>query len=295
MTTDFKLRDKCPSCAAETRELLREPLSTGQVGRYLSKYYQGRADLNRMLGTDYDVHECPGCGLIYQRRVPDGQLLSDLYDRWIPQTECKRMRADFGFEDYHYISGQVEYLQRYFGRAHLDVLDFGCGWCEWAGLAQAHGCTVAGAELSQERIAHARSIGIEIIDWDEIPKRRFDYINTEQVFEHLIDPRLVIEHLSKALKPGGLLKISVPDGRGARKTLLDFGAASAKQIMPIAPLEHVNCFDHRSLVKLGEQVGLRPVVPSLVKLLRVAPELRTLARWIYRYVFPRSTFVYFTT
>ena len=68
----------------------------------------------------------------------------------------------------------------------LEVMDFGFGWAEWARVAHSFGCNVFGAELSEARVDYARSIGIMVIDWDEIANRRFHFINTEQIFERLM-------------------------------------------------------------------------------------------------------------
>ncbi|HTZ00602.1 MAG TPA: hypothetical protein VMB75_12240, partial [Rhodocyclaceae bacterium] len=71
-------------------------------------------------------------------------------------------------------------------------------------------------------------------------------------------------------------------------------------IMPIQPLEHVNCFDFRSLAELGRRAGLKVVRPSLRLLYNgssgwVDPRqaAKNLLRPIYRHIFPKSTFVYF--
>lgn len=63
-------------------------------------------------------------------------------------------------------------------------------------------------------------------------------VNTEQVFEQMLEPGDMLRSLAGALRPGGLVKISVPDCAKSIRKLLgsgDFGALSAGDIMPIAP------------------------------------------------------------
>ena len=185
----------------------------------------------------------------------------------------------------------------------LDLLDFGFCWADRGRVAHSLGCNVFGSELSNVRVDHAWSIVIMVINWDEIPYRQFPFINAEQVFEHLIQPREALEHLMKALQPDGMTMISVPDGRGIAPSLKRFDRFSSwpdDQLMPIAPLEHVNCFNYSSLVELGRQVGLKPVRPRLHFLyngssgwLEPREAARNLLRPIYRHVYPKSTFVYF--
>lgn len=46
----------------------------------------------------------------------------------------------------------------------------------------------------------------------DLESESFDFINSEQVFEHLVEPRQALASLSRALRCGGLLRISVPNG-----------------------------------------------------------------------------------
>jgi SAM-dependent methyltransferase len=130
-------------------------------------------------------------------------------------------------------------------------------------MAAAFGVRAYGSELSQARIDHARRHGIEVIGWDDIPSHQFHFINTEQVFEHIPDPAGTLRHLLTALRPEGLIRISVPDGAGIRQRLRepDWAAPkfSAKSLNPVAPLEHINCFTHEALVRMARAAGLEPV------------------------------------
>lgn len=57
-----------------------------------------------------------------------------------------------------------------------------------------------------------------MVAWEDIPGRQFDFVNTEQVLEHLIE---------------------LP--------------------MPLAPHEHMNCFEGKSLLALRRLAGLTPI------------------------------------
>ena len=175
------------------------------------------------------------------------------------------------------------------------------GWCEWASMARAFGCRVAGSELSIERMEYAQSIGIEVVDWDAISKREFHFIHTEQVFEHLIDPVDVLKHLARALHPTGMMLVSVPDSRRVLKNAArrKFASLSHKEIVPIQPLEHVNCFEFKTVARLAKTAGLRVKTPNLSKIyhgssgwLHLNRAARLAVRPIYRHLFPKSTFVF---
>ena len=298
-------RDRCPGCQRDATSLLySEPLDSPGITRYMREHYAQRVE-RRFGGYDYQLARCGHCGLAFQAQVPSPELLEEIYDRWLPATERAVVASRFVLDDYRYLAGQVEFVLGHFGLrpSDLKALDFGFGWAEWAKMASAYGVDVCGAELSQVRIDYARSVGIRIVDSDALPEREFHFINTEQVFEHLLEPGKVLGQLAAALRPGGLVKISVPDAAKSIRKLLGaktFAALSDGDIMPIAPFEHINAFTYDSLVAMGKEAGLAPLRPALRKLynscsgwMEPKAALKALARPLYRHVYPKSTFVYF--
>jgi SAM-dependent methyltransferase len=145
------------------------------------------------------------------------------------------------------------------------------GWGNWARMCSAFGIESYGIEISSERIANAMKYGIPNLELDKLAENQFDYINTDQVFEHLDNPKDVINQLSKALKIGGILRISVPDGNNVKNVTekMDWLAPklSKDSLNIVAPLEHINCFTTESLLILANQAGLKwkyiPYYPSI--------------------------------
>jgi SAM-dependent methyltransferase len=300
-------RKTCPICESDAATLaLAEPYDSPDMQSFLAKQYEGRARIEPLRGFQYELVRCAHCGLLYQRTIPAGKFVDELYEHWIPISERERLRRSYTLDDAALWAGQVHFLVEHLRLPPhaVQVLDFGMGWGEWASMARAFGCQVAGAELSVERIRHAHSIGIETVTLADIARRKFHFINTEQVFEHLTDPVGILKSLAPSLHPGGLLKISVPNSRRVLRKLpgiRQFGELAPELIMPVQPLEHVNCFEYTSLVHLAQKAGLAPVRPKLRQLynsscgwMHPRQVLRLLARPIYRHVFPKSTFVYFT-
>src|SRR5262249_3118040 len=130
------------------------------------------------------------------------------------------------------------------------------------------GCKSHGYDLSQERFAFAQSYGI-IADLED----RFHFINTEQVLEHVTEPSALVADLASRLRPQGILKISVPSNHGLKATFERLAAGQARvprdEIMPLQPLEHVNCFTAKGLELMS---GLTIVRPSLVDRYSFLPE-----------------------
>jgi SAM-dependent methyltransferase len=299
-------RARCPGCGSAAFDVVvREPFDGPALKTFFDQHYEGRADTALLTGFDYEVVRCRGCTLGYQRTIPGERLLQEIYEHWIPPSERDRLHQRYRLSDFGYWAEQVQFLIQHLRASphSIRVFDFGMGWSEWASMARAFGCQVTGSELSPTRAQYARSIGIEVIEWDDIPERRFHFINTEQVFEHLLEPLDTLKHLASALEAGGVMKISVPDSRRALRNLekhRSFGALSESCAVPVAPLEHVNCFEHRSLVAMAKKADLRPLRPSLRLLynsssgwLNPRQAAKMASRPIYRHWFPKSTFVYF--
>ena len=301
----MKPRHQCPAClSSQLAVVYEESYASAGVQGYLHRHYEGRAS-GSADKYDYRLAACQQCGLTFQQEVPDDDLLGELYNTWVPGTDLERDHRDYSLDEYRYLAEQIQFVIQHFktSPARLQMLDFGFGWAHWSKMAMAYGCQVAGVELSEERSSHGRAIGIDVLALDQLPAGQFHFIHTEQVFEHLTEPRDVLARLVASLAPGGMIKISVPDAGLALKKIgqgAKFGTLSPDEQMPIAPLEHINAFSYDSLVSFGQALGLAPLRPSFYQLyngasglLQVKNLLRVLARPVYRHVFPRSTFVYF--
>ena len=261
MAPAFDRRDSCPACGGTSgRPLLDLAFDRPPISTYLADFYAGRVSPDQLDDGRFVVVDCPACGLLYQRDVPGPELLGYVYDDAVPIDPADG-RAARGLTERRQYAFQVEEMLKYFGRhpAEIAVLDYGMGWGNWLQMAQAYGCRASGAELSTVR-AEAAAPGVEVVAPGEIPAEQFDFVNTEQVFEHLTEPATTGARLAAALRPGGILRISVPNGASVRELLNapDFSApkGTAKSLNAIAPLEHVNCFTHDALVHFASTLGL---------------------------------------
>jgi hypothetical protein len=132
-------------------------------------------------------------------------------------------------------------------------------------------------------------MGIEVIE--NLSGQRFDFINAEQVFEHIPSPCETLQQLAEHLNSGGVIHIAVPNGAGIERKLArpDWKPTGDA----VLPLEHINCFTRRTLIRLGETVGLRVVAPPLVLARKYGWKLlvRSVAARCYRQFF--GTGIYF--
>jgi len=104
------------------------------------------------------------------------------------------------------------------------------------GLAET--CRQKGLEVIEETI--------ENIHFD--PQDRFDVVVNFEVIEHLYSPKDFVMHLKKVLKPGGLLLLTCPNGRGFDFTVLGEKCNSMDH-------EHLNYFNPQSLGLLLQNCG----------------------------------------
>ncbi len=99
------------------------------------------------------------------------------------------------------------------------VLEIGCGTGNFLGeLSQSGEYEIIGSEayLAGLRYARMRRPGIEFIQLDALQmpfEREFDVVGAFDVIEHIDDDVVVLANIRKALKPGGVAIISVPQHR----------------------------------------------------------------------------------
>ena len=266
-------RKVCPCCASRSlHEIYRAPFDENPIKEYLENFYspQGGVEFEYLGDACYVLVECAVCGLIFQSEILNAELMGKLYGSWIDPDKVFRLECEeSGYQRSAAHAREIERLLALLGKApsSLRLLDFGMGWGQWARMAKAFGCDCYGFELCSRRIEVAQAEGIKVITWDEIPLQQFDFVNTEQVFEHVPDPMATMLHLKKSLKPGGLLKISVPSAHnmGRRLQRMDWKAPkwSRYSLNPVAPLEHINFFRNSSLLKMAERAEMMPIKAPL--------------------------------
>ncbi len=261
MLEKFLYRPNCELCGSDKKKILfSKEFVDLAVWNFLNAYYESRINKNDLADAKYEIAKCSACGFIWQTNILNDELTEKLYGNWISpeQSFVKKKCADISL-----FYGYAREVRDIFSLlsvkpCEIDVLDFGMGWGHWCLMAKAFGCNARGFEISGERVQFARKNGIEVIDnFAGVASYKFDFINAEQVFEHINNPLQTLKFLARSLKNGGLIHISVPNGNNIERELATPGWKITKN--PIHPLEHINCFTHRTLVKLGESAGLEPV------------------------------------
>lgn len=296
----FVERPDCDLCGSGNSRILKcVPFTDSAVLSFLKEYYSRRISESLLQGAHFKVAKCQVCGFVWQAQILSDALTNALYDAWISPEESlnKKRYADVSlFARY---ASEAQIIARLLRKRpyELSVLDFGMGWGYWCQMVQAFGYNVSGFEVSAERIRFATARNVKVISgFEDLLTHRFDFINSEQVFEHIPKPVDTLKSLVSTLKVGGLLRVAVPDGSSAETCLSrpDWRASHDA----LHPLEHINCYNHQTLLKLGRSAGLEPAetVPIEGERHGIAARIARLARrvpraWLRRR--RRSTTIYF--
>lgn len=275
----FRARDCCPACGARDPEILFSGAMTESPVRDLIISHfgrQGTIDWSMLEGTDFELARCHGCQTIYQVAEPTGPMLTAIYTRMIDAAFLGPFeRAQLTIGRFNDMAGEFAALFAMTGKAASDIslLDFGAGYGSWARVARAMGATVYVTEIGEEKANAARSLGLKVIADDDIDSMRFDIVHTEQVFEHLTNPRETFARLARAT--AGVFKIAVPPQGSAANVLRRRGLATESPFgrmlaggrrhrnddvyMAVQPLEHLNLFSARAIEMLAAENGMHIV------------------------------------
>jgi SAM-dependent methyltransferase len=227
-------------------------------------------DVNRREGLPIEATliECQICSMRYLNPVPDAASLALLYtqgvidpvgtdamqvapvSRALPRSSLLRsgLRTLNGW-----IRGHPHDWPEAEGQGRT-ILDFGCHDGSKLIFWYQRGWQIAGIDLNESAIEVAKQRFPEGLFWcgdllDLEIAERFDFIRTDNVVEHLLDPVAYLKALAKLLKPGGALRIFVPNGRSLSVRL--FGRYSYIYWMPF----HLNLFSPKTLRLAMGQAG----------------------------------------
>lgn len=268
----FVERKDCPVChSSDLRTIMVCDFADDPIAANLRDYY-GR-DPERLRGWKFDLEQCARCECLFQKWMGDEAFLEELYTDWLeghiaddPDSYGpwqKILAEPRKSRDGHEVMMAAACLGR--PVEGLKTLDYGMGFGIWARVALALGADSRGCDLSPACVAYARGKGVGIASQEDLDRggSDFDYINTEQVFEHIGDPGGEAKRLAANLRPGGLLKVSVPSGIGmvdrVRRGSWDAAKYSKDSLNAVQPLEHINAFTDRTMEELGRFAGLERI------------------------------------
>jgi SAM-dependent methyltransferase len=156
-----------------------------------------------------------------------------------------------------FVTGRLDEIVAGFAsfRATNRLLDIGFGAGTLLAAAQRGGWTVCGTELSAPAVDAARGRGYDVVlgslDEGAFAGQSFDVVTAVEVIEHLTDPLELLTHAAAVLRPGGLLWMTTPHGRGISARML------GERWSVVSPPEHIQWFSVRGMRGLLRRAGFR--------------------------------------
>lgn len=207
------------------------------------------------------VVDCVACGFAHLDPLPDAATLRETYRRHyydaVKPDYLARETSEQAFWRLEY-DDKLDAVAELRGRAGGRLLDVGCSGGFFLAHAQARGWDVTGIEPSAQAAAHARQLGVPVVesffeDVDWAGLGRFAAVHLKLVLEHLGDPAALLRRAREVLLPDGVLCLQVPNDFNALQA-----AVQATLDTPpwwVAPPYHVNYFDFASLARLCARTG----------------------------------------
>lgn len=121
-----------------------------------------------------------------------------------------------------------ENIKRNAVRIHGRLLDVGCGKKPYESLF-VHATEYIGMDIENPGHDHSNE-SIDVFYDGKVfpfPANSFDSVLTNQVFEHVFNPADFMQEVSRVLKPGGYLLLSVPFAWDEHEQPFDFGRYSS--------------------------------------------------------------------
>jgi SAM-dependent methyltransferase len=208
----------------------------------------------------YAVIDCTACGWAHLEPLPDEAQLAEMYAERYYEEESpgwlEKDRSERAYWDLEHADKLADWAALLDGR---ELLDVGCSGGLLIEHAAAHGWRAWGVEPSALAVAECRRLGLDVragryqdLDLDAA----VDVVHAKLVLEHLHDPHAFVAWARRALRPGGVLTIQIPNEFNA----LQLEARAALGLDPwwVAPPFHLNYFGFDSLERLLAAGGFEP-------------------------------------
>jgi 2-polyprenyl-3-methyl-5-hydroxy-6-metoxy-1,4-benzoquinol methylase len=210
---------------------------------------------------DYDVIACDICGFRHVIPLPEPQSLERACREAYYSEEKPKFLAHAG-EDQEWAEifqrDRLESLEALLPASRRRLLDVGAGPGYFLKTASSRGWRVLGLEPSRQAAAHARGLGLEMVEGffnaaTASGLGRFDVVHLNNVLEHVPNPTEIVTLARGLLDPGGLICLNVPNDF----TPFQLSARNAltKSEWWVAPPHHLNYFDFDSLSRLVARLG----------------------------------------
>ena len=208
--------------------------------------------------------ECKTCETFYINPRPSSEVLDWFYQGSVnyaywnkhifPASEAARLERIFVPR----VDRLLDICRKH-GVETGALLEVGAGFGTFCGEVKRRGVfsRVVALEPMPDLAENCRSRGIEVIakpvEHLELEEtERFDVVASFEVIEHLFNPSKFVELMLNLLKPGGILMVTCPNGKGFDVETLGTASNTVDH-------EHLNYFNPKSLGAMLERCGMEIV------------------------------------
>jgi hypothetical protein len=256
-------REYCPICDGSAHPIFSQSYSSVHLKPFLAPLSENSRAA--YLDVPFEVRWCEACDFAFQTISPDDTDVADLYRLHADEGQIETQISEQKLYSFAHVTEEILVMRQMIANPRPRVLDFGPNWGKWGSMALAFGCEVDAVEVNPITAGFCTRRGINVIRVDDIRPAHYDFINVDQVMEHLSEPVALASRLAGALTNNGMMKWSTPRNSNLRNQLLgaarhsDFTILSPENIDALYPLIHVNLFSNTGLLALGCRVGLECV------------------------------------
>ena len=191
-------------------------------------------NVRRFGNESFTVWRCTNCKSLHCKEAVD----LDAYYVDYPMTKQVR-----DFATLRAFSNRLRMMRKHGLQPKHSVLDYGCGTGLFVSFLKEHGFNVVGYDPYVAEFSDRATLD-----------GRFDFITSQDVIEHVSEPRELAAEYQLLLKQGGMLFIGTPN---ADEITLDEHFS-----MELHPPYHRHILSEKALIDLCQKAGMRRVTVS---------------------------------
>ena len=247
-------RKNCPICNSENLKLLKDKIDNQTIVKFLENYYQKKLPDEISNHYKYKILKCNKCSLKFQKFVCDEKLSFLLYEEIIDKDDSYNKKKNLSYKDFQEYIYDMNLISSLYKKKSKDIkiLEFGSGWGFWSRLAKSLNYDIEGIEISESRINFSKDFKINIFKQIDQSKK-YDFIYSNQVFEHLTFPNVEFSKLVSVLKKNSYLLIKVPSSflHEEKEIIKKYAFKNV-----LFPLEHINLYNKKVFRFLAKKYDL---------------------------------------
>ena len=236
--SDFHLREKCPLCESRRKSVFKK--------------------MNK-LQKEYTINRCQDCSFVY---VESCNRATEY------KTEVQSLHFDLKPKRRHYqIKNLLDFHSANYKKV-IEVLEVGAGLGLLGELINSDKrYKYIGFEPDSGLAELHRQKGLNVMgNFFEKECKSADVVILDNVLEHVLEPKILLQRCFDVLNPGGYCIIVVPNFNDIRKYIRAW-----RERFFWHPQEHINCFTNKTLKTLMRDTGFKELANFPLKTISKHP------------------------